>query len=97
MTSERTIAYRRVLSTLEDLGPSKLLPDEQERIRFAADTLIFCSRLDGDDAALEALRDIESLCRALIDSGRWEPATAAQLERDVAHCGPRRVEELNAA
>lgn len=97
MTSERTTAYRRVLTTLEDLGPSKLFPDEQERIRYAADSLIFCSDLDGDGAALEALRDIEQLCQALVDSGRWEPVTAAQLEADIAGCGPRRIEQLKAA
>ena len=37
MTSERTQAYGRVIKTLEDLGPSKLQPVEQERIRDAAD------------------------------------------------------------
>jgi hypothetical protein len=86
-----------VLTTLADIGPTKLLPDEQERIRYAADSLIFCSGLERDEAALDALADIESLCRSLIESGRWEPVTAAQLEDDVAHCGPRRVEQLNAA
>ena len=97
MTNERTTAYRRVLTTLEQLGPSKLLLQEQERIRYAADSLIFCSQLEGDDAACEALSDIEDLCRTLVDSGRWEPVTAARLETDVAECGPRRLEVLSAA
>ena len=43
MTSERTQAYGRIVKTLEDLGPAKLLASEQERIREAADTLIFAS------------------------------------------------------
>ena len=33
MTSERTQAYGRIVKTLEDLGPAKLLAAEQERIR----------------------------------------------------------------
>ncbi len=97
MTNERTHAYRRVLQTLEQLGPSKLLPEEQDRIRYAADSLIFCSELERDDAALEALTDIELLCWALVDSGRWEPVTAARLEHDVVECGPPRFETLKAA
>jgi hypothetical protein len=37
MTSERTQAYGRVVKTLDDLGPTKLQPAEQERIRDAAE------------------------------------------------------------
>lgn len=97
MNTERTNAYRRVLHTLDELGPSKLQPDEQDRIRYAADSLIFCAELERDDAALEALTDIELLSRALVDSGRWESETAARLERDVVECGPPRFEALEAA
>jgi hypothetical protein len=97
MNTERTDAYRRVLHTLEQLGPSKLQPEEQDRIRYAADSLIFCGELERDDAALEALTDIDLLCRALVDSGRWEQATAARLERDVVECGPPRYAALEAA
>jgi hypothetical protein len=97
MNTERTNAYRRVLHTLEQLGPSKLQPEEQDRIRYAADSLIFCAELERDDAALEAVTDIELLCRGLVDSGRWEQATAVQLERDIVECGPPRYEALEAA
>lgn len=41
MTSERAQAYGRVMSTIEDLGPTKLQAGEIERIRDAADTLLF--------------------------------------------------------
>src|SRR5438105_2840002 len=41
MTPERAYAYRRVLHTLNELGPTKLLGPEQERIRAAADSLLF--------------------------------------------------------
>jgi hypothetical protein len=97
MTNERTTAYRRVMKTLEDLGPSKLFADEQDRIRYAADSLIFCSALERDDAALEALTDIELLSQALVDSGRWEQITAMRLRDDVSQCGPRPVPALTAA
>ena len=40
MTSERTQAYGRVVKTLEDLGPAKLQPAEQDRVRDAADQLV---------------------------------------------------------
>jgi len=96
MSPERTSAYRRVLQTLADLGPSKLQSAEQERIRFAADTLIFSSDLYVEEAQ-SALADTEQLCRALVESGRWEHATAERLADDVRSCGPVVVFELEAA
>jgi len=88
MSPERTQAYSRVMHTLSELGPSKLQSSEQDRIRDAADNLIFSADLASDDAARDALRDIDELCAALVDSGRWESATAERLERDVHACGP---------
>jgi hypothetical protein len=88
MSPERTQAYRRVMRTIDELGPSKLLSSEQDRIRHAADNLIFSSDLVSDEPALDALRDIDELCTALVDSGRWETVTAERLDRDVRACGP---------
>jgi hypothetical protein len=88
MSPERTQAYRRVMRTIDELGPSKLLSAEQDRIRHAADNLIFSSDLASDDGALDALRDIDELCSALVDSGRWETVTAERLDHDVHACGP---------
>jgi hypothetical protein len=88
MTPDRSSAYRRVIQTLDELGPSKLLAGEQDRIRFAADNLIFSRELTRDVAAREALDDVERLCGALVESGRWEKASAARLAEDIAHCGP---------
>jgi hypothetical protein len=85
MTSERTQAYGRVIKTLEDLGPSKLQPAEQERIREAADNLIFAS--DFDDARA-ALADVEALAEHLVASGRWTSERAEQLASDLVACGP---------
>jgi hypothetical protein len=89
MSPERTQAYKRVMRTLSDLGPSKLQADEQDRIRSAADTLIFSSGLGDEPGADEALADAEALCRDLVASGRWESVTADRLADDLRGCGPR--------
>jgi hypothetical protein len=85
MTSERTQAYGRVVKTLEDVGPAKLQPAEQERIRDAADTLIFAADLEESHAALE---DILSLAEHLAASGRWTSESTEQLVQDLLACGP---------
>jgi hypothetical protein len=85
------------MKTLDELGPSKLLAGEQNRIRYAADNLIFSSDLGADAAAREALEDVERLCHALTDCGRWEQTTAQRLASDVIGCGPVRRAELRAA
>jgi len=97
MNSERTRAYRSVIQTLNQLGPSKLLDSEQDRIRLAADSLLFSPGLPEDVAAREALEDIERLSSALVESGRWEQSTASRLSRDVFACGPGQPAELQAA
>jgi hypothetical protein len=73
MTRDRAKAYRRVVATLRDLGPAKLLPSEQACIRDAADTLLFCSDLDTD---------------CLTDAGRWTGWRARRLLDDIWACGP---------
>lgn len=97
MSPERTHAYGRVMHTLNQLGPSKLLDGEQDRIRAAADNLIFSFDLVGDVAAQEAIEDIERLCRALVESGRWEQVTATRLAEDLFACGPERQAVLTPA
>lgn len=86
MTSERTQSYSRVVRTLDDLGPTKLLADEQRRIREAADTLIFCGGIDADERA--AIADVEALIAHLSESGRWTTERAGELRDDVLGCGP---------
>ncbi len=85
MTSERTQAYGRVLRTLEDVGPTKLHESEQERIRNAADTLIFAATFDDARAALE---DVDALSEHLVATGRWSDERAAALAQDILACGP---------
>jgi len=97
MSPERSNAYRRVMKTLEDIGPSKLLDGEQMRIRYAADNLIFSADLSTDIEAVAALEDIDALCRALVESGRWEQASATSLAENVFQCGPAEPVVLQAA
>ena len=97
MTAERAAAYRRVIQTLIDLGPSKLLTSEQDLIRDAADSLVFSPDQPRDGMAHDALEVVERLCRALVDSGRWIESSAMRLADDVAACGPTLLPELKAA
>jgi hypothetical protein len=85
MTSERTQAYGRVVQTLADLGPTKLHPAEQSRIRDAADTLIFAADLG---EARESLLDMSRLAEHLVSSGRWREQRVDQLVGDLLACGP---------
>jgi hypothetical protein len=85
MNSDRTQAYGRVLRTLEDVGPAKLHQPEQERIREAADTLLFAATLQDARAALE---DVDALSEHLVSTGRWTEERAVQLAQDILACGP---------
>ncbi len=87
MTSERAKAYGRVVATLEDLGPTKLQPAEVERIRQAADTLLFSDTEDAPGAR-EALDDVDQLTTHLAEGERWTVERASRLFDDVAECGP---------
>ncbi len=89
MSPERTQSYKRVMRTLTEIGPTKLLAEEQERIRDAADTLIFSSGLSDEQAAIDALADVDELCRDLVASDRWERVTAERLASDLRGCGAR--------
>jgi hypothetical protein len=97
MTPERSNAYRRVMKMLHDVGPSKLLDSEQQRIRYAADNLIFSTDLATDVEAREALEDVEVVCRGLVRSGRWAEVTATRLITDMCACGPAVPAGLQAA
>src|SRR5437870_4822776 len=97
MSPERSNAYRRVMNTLDDIGPTKLLDHEQQRIRYAADNLIFSTDLATDGDAREALADVEALSRTLVESGRWEQVSASRLLDDIAQCGPASPAILQAA
>jgi hypothetical protein len=80
--ADRALAYGRVVKTLDDLGPTKLLVDEQDIIRSAADALLF------EEDAYEALAQVEDLAERLVEADRWTPERARALVDDVAACGP---------
>jgi hypothetical protein len=87
MNSERAQAYGRIVATIEDIGATKLQTAEVERIRAAADTLLFSEDLDAPGAR-DALADAEALTEALVESDRWTEERAARLFDDLAQCGP---------
>ena len=87
MTSERAQAYGRIVATIEDLGATKLQPVEVERIRAAADTLLFSEDLDAPGAR-DALADAEALAHALVEADRWTEERAHRLFEDLAATGP---------
>ena len=85
MTNERTQAYGRVVKTLEDLGPAKLQPAELDRVREAADTLIFAATAA---EVHDTLEDVEALGERLVATGRWSEERASELVQDLVACGP---------
>lgn len=97
MNPERAHAYGRVIQMLADLGPAKLRPVEQERIRYTADSLVLCANLLADDACRDSLEDTELLCEVLVQSGRWDRATADQLVGELRACGPELPLDLSHA
>jgi hypothetical protein len=87
MTSMRSLAYRRVMRTLRGLGAPALFPVEQDRVREAADALLFSRDVDDADVRW-ALAEVAVLADELIDAERWTPRRARQLLDDIWACGP---------
>jgi hypothetical protein len=75
------------MQTLAELGPTKLHEDEVDRLRDAADTLLFTEDM-ADDAAQTAVRDARGVIDNLVASGRWTEERAGRLADDLAACGP---------
>jgi hypothetical protein len=76
-----------VIQTLVELGPVKLLADEQTRLREAADTLFFGEDIDAP-AAVAAMQDSRAVLEHLVSCGRWTDERAGRLADDLAACGP---------
>ena len=95
MTPDRSQAYTRVMKTLEDMGPAKLHDLERQRVRNAADVLLFAPPTDL--GALDAMTDVDRLAQHLTESGRWTAERANQLADDVAACGPTWLGDLSVA
>jgi len=85
MTSERAQAYGRVMAALREAGEGALQPGEADRIREAADTLLFAE--GGDQGATAAVADVTALTRGLVEADRWSETSARRLLDDLLHCG----------
>ena len=88
VNSDRTQAYGRVVKALEDLSESKLHPDEQQIVREAADSLLFCEDPANDEAAEQALGEFYELTDRLVESDRLSTEATTRLTADVEACGP---------
>lgn len=88
MASERVRAYGWVMRTLGDLGPTKLHPSEQDRIREAADALLLGQSPHAPGSSADALADVEALAHHLVEADRWDQERAERLVSDVAACSP---------
>ena len=87
MTGVRTVAYRRVMRTLRGADAPPLSVIEQDRVREAADALLFCR--DFDDADVRwALAEVAALSDELVDAERWTTRRVMQLMDDIWACGP---------
>ena len=87
MTSTRTVAYRRVMRTLRGVDAPALSAVEQDRVREAADALLFCRDFDVADVRW-ALAEMAVLCDELVDAERWTPRRVQRLLDDIWACGP---------
>jgi hypothetical protein len=76
------------METLRSVGESKLHRTEQDQLREAADTLLFCDDIDAGTDAKRALEGVRDLTRRLAATGRWTPEAADRLLEDIAGCGP---------
>ena len=87
MTPARSVAYRRVMRTLQGVGAPRLWKHEEQCIREAADALLFCH--DVDDADVRAtLAATSVLADHLVRIERWTPRRVQQLLDDIWACGP---------
>ena len=87
MTSERAEAYGRVMQHLTQLSGTQLQPGEADRLREAADTLLFCEDPRGEEAR-SALGDAEALVEHLIEVERFTEDRGHLVLRDLGECGP---------
>jgi hypothetical protein len=74
------------MKTLDDMGPSKLLPDEQDSVREAADVLFFAEQ--AEDLDFDALERTRATIERLVSTERWTEERAGELAADLEACGP---------
>ena len=89
MTTNRARAYGRVIGLIDELGPAKLHPGEQQAVRDAADALLFSFDLASDADAGVMLTRLEDLMDGLVAAGRLVDETADEIVLAVERCGPQ--------
>ena len=89
MTKNRARAYGRVVGLVDELGPAKLHPHEQQAVRDAADALLFSTDVASDPAAVAALKELDVVLDRMVDSERVMPETAEAILDAVEGCGPQ--------
>jgi hypothetical protein len=89
MTPNRARAYGRVLTLIDDLGPAKLHPTEQQAVRDAADAVLFAIDVVTDPDARRTLKQLDRTLDGLVASGRLLRETADTILDAVEGCGPQ--------
>jgi hypothetical protein len=89
MTTNRARAYGRVTTLVDELGPAKLHPPEQQAIRDAADALLFTADVASDPEAKAALSRLDEVMDHLVASERLIPETSDAILDAVEACGPQ--------
>jgi hypothetical protein len=74
--------------TVGELGAGDLPEAEQSRIRFAADTLLFCADLEKSPTGRAAFSEMAALSEELVANGRCTSPRAETLLDDLWACGP---------
>jgi hypothetical protein len=87
MTAERSRAYGRVMTLLDDAP--ELGRTERELLRQAADALLFSTAVDTETC--EAVSEARALAHSLVDSGRCRMELAAGLLVALRGCGPEEL------
>jgi hypothetical protein len=96
MTRIRTVAYRRVLRTLRGADAPALSAAERDRVREAADALLFCRDVDDADVR-SAVAEVAAVFDDLVKAERWTPRRVRQLLDDIWACGPDLAADVPAA
>ena len=88
VTPERAQAYGKLMDVVAAEGDEALEPDEQTLLREAADALFFCSDIELDDEARDALSRVGDLTGTLVGAERWDAARAERVLSDLEAAGP---------
>lgn len=83
MTRARHEAYKKVVATLDRLGPAKLQESEEENLRDLAEGLLLTQSADDAEAMIGRA---EEQMTALVSSGRWMEEVSEPLLENIRSC-----------